>query len=53
MGRERYSMSRNSAYALLGLRYYVPKVGRFWTVDPERATPDPEGEVYPEGRYVS
>jgi len=40
VGRERYSMSRNSAYALLGLRYYVPKVGRFWTSDPAKTRID-------------
>jgi len=36
VGRERYCMTPNSSYALLGLRYYVPRVGRFVTVDPLR-----------------
>jgi len=33
VGRERYVMTRSSDIALLGLRYYMPSIGRFTTVD--------------------
>ncbi len=36
VGRERYIMTRNSDLALLGLRYYMPSIGRFTTRDPAR-----------------
>ncbi len=34
VGRERYVMTRTSDIALLGLRHYMPGIGRFTTLDP-------------------
>jgi len=47
VGRERYIMTRNSDLALLGLRYYMPSIGRFTTRDPLAARVPHDVTPYP------